>query len=129
MLSTELYGHGDPLLTAAMKGMSLSEHGTKATGKKPIREVLGHGDPLFQEALSNWVPPKAALHSEFYGHGDPVMDVVINHWDETAKDKVRKAKDHPHDSIKTEFKHHGDPLLKEYRDSLHVKGSEGHDSE
>lgn len=124
----ELRGHGDELLVAAMKNMSVKEKVTEEPTKERPRETFGHGDPLFQEVLSHDTsPPKMALHSEFSGHGDEILDAVIEHWPKPLKEAVAKPKK-LHQVIHTEFQTQGDPILKQYRDHLNINGKGGESS-
>jgi hypothetical protein len=117
-LNTELHGHGDPLLSAAMKDMPAVKLVEKTT--EPTHEISGQGDPLLHEVLTHSEPPTIALHSEFQGHGDPVMASVIEQFDETEKEKVAKVKN-LHAVVHKEFQSHGDPVLKEYCDEINGK--------
>lgn len=114
----ELHGHGDELLIAAMKNMTVKKEMLEEKPEKEFsHKVMGHGDPLFAEVLSHSSPSKKALHSEFSGHGDVLLEEVIEHWDEELKEKAAKPKK-LHEVAHKEFQTQGDPYLKLYREDL-----------
>eukprot|EP00978_Attheya_sp_CCMP212_P002043 scaffold4212_cov52-Attheya_sp.AAC.2 len=115
MMTTELHGHGDPMIIAARKAPARTESSEVPPELEHIstHSVSGHGDPLFQEVQMHSV--HKPLNTERLRQGDPLFEDVIDTWKDGDENKVLATKQNLHELPHGEFKKHGDPLLDEFR--------------
>eukprot|EP00957_Ditylum_brightwellii_P044408 3370090-Ditylum_brightwellii.AAC.1 len=75
------YGHGDPLLSAAIGELDIScqETDCAETDANHSPVPSGHGDPLFQAKEKHALPPKPP-HVSGINHGDPLMEATLKEW-------------------------------------------------
>mmetsp|Transcript_16851 Transcript_16851/g.23083 ORF Transcript_16851/g.23083 Transcript_16851/m.23083 type:complete len:122 (-) Transcript_16851:89-454(-) len=105
-----LQGHGDPLLSAAVKDWNISDAKTDDAETEAHHSPAqsGHGDPLFQATEMHSTPQP--LHACFMGHGDALMEAALKEWGqyEQVFDKAQDEAGH------SPFQFHGDPLFEKF---------------